>query len=102
MLDTLNGFVGSTQMRTVPHCFHFDQSAVGQVAMDVLADIHWRDAVIGTLKNQGRYLQISQIRTIVREKSHASEVLCDFRIGAAEALCEFSGQLGTVMILHDY
>jgi hypothetical protein len=59
--------------------------------MDVVAHTIRCGIILRALHNKGWNSHIAKIRSIVGEKRHAPEMLCDSRVGATKAACEFLG-----------
>ena len=65
------------------------------------ADALGRNHVVGTLQHQSPGRNASQISSIIREKSGASERLGNLGIGSAKTVCQFFAELGSFSVAHD-
>src|SRR5580704_17738097 len=88
-------------MRTVPYRLHSYERATRQVPVSEFTNLVWSNGIIRTLQNERGHGQVRQICAIVGQKGYAGEVLCDLRVSAAKAFCEFSGQFRLIFVLHD-
>src|SRR5436189_472227 len=85
----------------MPCRFELNEFAVADPVSHVPPDRLRRDDVVRALQDERLRRELRQVGAIVRQEGHAREVLRYLRVGAAEAVREFLGELRAVSIAHD-
>lgn len=78
-----------------------NERAAADMIPDVFADVFACDDVVPALEDQCAGRDVGQIRPVVGGEGRTRELICDPRIGPAEALRQFLPEFRSILVTHD-